>query len=208
MAKSFDTNPPTEIADDEPVATEHGGGTPAGIAPGYGLGPGGGPAIWFQGGVITMKARARDTDGAYALTEWYGPRDMVAPGHIHDRDAEGFYVLEGTIDIGVGDAVHHATPGTFVHVPPQTVHDWRVTSAWCRFLVIILPGGFEHFFEELAEPAQVATYPYTEHRRPGLDEIMSVGAKYGWRPGDGPLDTASTAPPTVGRLAPDPSPGA
>jgi quercetin dioxygenase-like cupin family protein len=207
VAQSFDTHPPTEIADDEPVATAHGGGTPDGIAPGYALGPGGGPAIWFQGGIITMKARARDTDGAYALTEWYGPRDMVAPGHVHERDVECFYVLEGTLDIGVGDAVHHATPGTFIHVPKQTVHDWRVTSAWCRFLVFILPGGFEHFFEELAEPAQSPTYPYTEHRQPALEEIMGVGAKYGWRPGDGPLDTASSAPATVGRLEPD-APGA
>lgn len=200
MAKSFDTDPPTEIADDEPVATRHSGGTPEGIAPGYALGPGGGPAIWFQGGIITMKARAADTDGEYALTEWYGPRDMVAPGHVHERDAEGFYVLEGTIDIGVGDTVHHATPGTFVHVPKQTVHDWRVTSAWCRFLVLIIPGGFEHFFEELSEPAQSPTYPYTEHRQPSLEEIMAAGTKYGWRPGEGPTNTESTAPPTAGRL--------
>jgi quercetin dioxygenase-like cupin family protein len=205
MTWSFDTNPPTEIGDDEPVATHHHGGTPEGIAPGYVLGPGGGPSIWFQGGIITMKARALDTDGEYALTEWYGPRDMVAPGHIHDTDAEAFYILEGTLDIGVGDTVHHATPGTFIHVPKQTVHDWRVTSATCRFLVFIIPGGFEHFFEQLAEPALSATYPYTEHRQPPFEEILEVGQPYGWRPGDGPLDTASTAPRTVGRLEPDAS---
>jgi quercetin dioxygenase-like cupin family protein len=200
VALSFETQPPTEIADGAPVATSHAAGTPEGIAPGYALAPGGGPSIWFQGVTITMKARALDTDGEYALTEWSGPRDAVAPGHLHERDAEGFYILEGTIDIGVGDTIYHATPGTFIHVPKATVHDWRVTSAWCRFLVFIIPGGFEHFFEELGEPARAATFPYTDHRRPTLEEIMAVGGKYGWQPGQGVLDTESTSPATAGRL--------
>jgi oxalate decarboxylase/phosphoglucose isomerase-like protein (cupin superfamily) len=125
---------------------------------------------------------------------------MVAPGHVHDRDAEGFYILEGTLDIGVGDTAYHAVPGSYIYVPPRTVHDWRVTSATCKFLVFIVPGGFEHFFEELAEPAQSATYPYTEHRQPPLEEIRAAGGKYGWSTGHGVLDTGSTAPPTAGRL--------
>jgi quercetin dioxygenase-like cupin family protein len=202
MARSF-TDPPSEIPDDAPVSNEHAGGTPEGVAPGYALGPGEGPAIWFQGGIITMKARALDTDAGFAVTEWFGPRDMVAPGHLHDRDAEGFYILEGTLDIGVGDTIYHAVPGSYIYVPPSTVHDWRVTSATCKFLVFIVPGGFEHFFEELSEPAQSPTYPYTEHRQPSLDEIQAAGEKYGWSTGRGVLDTESTAPPTVGRLERD-----
>jgi quercetin dioxygenase-like cupin family protein len=202
MSTSF-TDPPVEIADDEPVSRAHSGGTPAPHSPGYALGPGEGPSIWFQGGIVTMKARAHDSDCQFGLTEWYGPRDMVAPGHSHATDAEAFYILEGELDIGVGDTAYHATPGTYIYVPKETVHDWRVTSATCRFLVFIIPGGFEHFFEELAESAQSPTYPYSEHRHPPLAEIMAVGAKYGWSPGDGPLDTQSTAPPTLGRLAQD-----
>jgi hypothetical protein len=137
LARSF-TNPPVEIGDDQPVATQHSGGTPGDVAPGYALGPGEGPAIWFQGGIITMKARKLDTDGGFAVTEWFA-----------------------------------------------------------------VPGGFEHFFEELAESAQSATYPYTEHRQPPLEEIQAAGEKYGWSTGHGVLDTQSTAPPTVGRLERD-----
>lgn len=199
MSLSF-TDPPVEIPDEEPVTSKHSGGTPAPHSPGYHLAPGEGPAIWFQGGLITMKARAKDTDGQYAVTEWYGPRGMVAPGHRHRSDAEGFFILEGTLDIGVGDRTYQATPGSFIHVPKDTVHDWRVTSASCRFLVIILPGGFEHFFEELGEDARSPSYPYTEHRHPSFEEIQAVGEKYGWAPGEGPTGTGSTTPPTVGRL--------
>ncbi len=197
---SFTAGGPVEIADTEPVAGEHAGGTPEGISPGYALATGEGPAIWFQGGIITMKARRQDTDGQFALTEWYGPRGMLAPGHSHEHEAEGFYIVEGTLDIGVGDTVYHATQGTYIYVPKQTVHDWVVTSAICKFLVFIIPGGFEHFFEELAEPALSATYPYTEHRNPPLEEIEAVGEKYGWSKGHGPLQTESSAPAPVGRL--------
>lgn len=203
MTNSFSTTPAIEIADTDPVATEHAGGTPEGIAPGYRLGSGEGPAVWFQGGIITMKARRHDSDGQFGLTEWYGPRGMVAPGHVHEHEAEGFYILEGTLDIGVGDTVYQAAPGDYIYVPKQTVHDWVVTSASCKFLVFIIPGGFEHFFEELGESAQSPTFPYTDHRRPPLEEIEAVGSKYGWRKGEGPLDTASTAPPTAGRLVRD-----
>jgi quercetin dioxygenase-like cupin family protein len=200
MTNSFEKTPPLEIVDDAPVASEHAGGTPEGIAPGYHLGSGEGPAIWFQGGIITMKARQHDTDGQFGLTEWHGPRGMVAPGHIHEHEAEGFYIVEGNLDIGVGDAVYHATPGDYIYVPKQTVHDWIVTSASCKFLVFIIPGGFEHFFEELADPALSATFPYTTHVNPTLEQVMAAGSKYGWSPGHGPNDTESSAPPALGRL--------
>lgn len=200
MSYSFTAGGRIEIGEDEPVCTEHAGATPDGISPGYALGPGEGPAIWFQGGIITMKARQQETDRQFALTEWYGPRGMVAPGHSHEHEAEAFYILEGTLDIGVGDTVYHATPGTYIYVPKRTVHDWVVTSATCKFLVFIIPGGFEHFFEQLAEPALSATYPYTTHRNPSLEEIVAVGDSYGWSPGEGPLATISTGPEPVGRL--------
>ena len=200
MTLSHTTNGPVEIADDEFVTSDHAGGTPEGIAPGYHLPLGEGPAIWFQGGIITMKARAKDTDGMYGVTEWYGPRGMVAPGHIHEHEAEGFYILEGTLRMGIGDQVYRATPGDFLHVPPKTVHDWVVESTTCKFLVWIIAGGFEHFFEELADPALSATFPYTTHVNPTLEQVMAAGAKYGWSPGHGPNDTESSAPPAVGRL--------
>jgi quercetin dioxygenase-like cupin family protein len=199
MGTSF-SNPPRELADNEPVAAEHAGGTPAGIAPGYRLGPGEGPAVWFQGGLVTMKARTHDTSGQLGLVELHGPLGSVAPGHVHDKEGEGFWLLEGRLDISVGDTVFQMTPGTFVWVPPRTVHEWRITSAVARFIVMVVPGGFEHFFEELGEPALAPTFPYTEHRNPQLEEISEIGPRYGWSTGEGVMGTPSSAPRPVGRL--------
>jgi quercetin dioxygenase-like cupin family protein len=200
---SHDSIPPTPIPDDAPVTAGHAGATPSPISPGYALGQGEGPATWFQGGLLTMKARRADTDGQFSLVEFLQPRGSLAPGHVHHDESEGFFILEGMLRIGVGDTVYEASPGDYVYVPKQTVHDWIVTTAHCRFLVIITPGGFEHFFEELGEPALAATWPYTEHSQPGLETILEVGSRYGWSSGEGPLHTDSSAPPTVGRLQRD-----
>ncbi len=136
MSTSF-TDPPIEIADDQAVASATPVGHPHRTSPGRTLGPGEGHDL-LQGGIITMKARAHDTDGQFALTEWYGPRDMVAPGTATQPMPRPSTSSSGELDIGVGDTAYHTTPGSYIYVPKDTVHDWRVTSATCRFLVFII----------------------------------------------------------------------
>ncbi|GAW50118.1 MULTISPECIES: quercetin 2,3-dioxygenase [unclassified Nocardioides] len=203
MATSFGPEP-QEIGDDEPVATETAGGSPDGVAPGYLLRDGEGPAWWFGGGLLTMKARQRDTDGKFAMIEFAGPRGMSAPGHTHPREAEAFWVLDGELSVGVGDAVHHEVgPGSFFYAPVDTVHEWIITSTTAKFLCLVLPGGFERFFEELSEPAAAFALPYTKHFEPGMEDFMRAGEPFDWKPADGPLGAPVYRPQTVGRLATD-----
>ena len=61
-----------------------------------------GDAIWFIGGYITLLSHAKETRGQISLTEWVGPRGMCAPPHSHTLEAEGFYILEGDLTVGVG----------------------------------------------------------------------------------------------------------
>ncbi|MGD9734295.1 MAG: quercetin 2,3-dioxygenase [Solirubrobacterales bacterium] len=200
MAKSF-ANPAVEIGDDEPVSPTNAGGSPDGVAPAYLLNDGEGPSLWFMGGLLTAKARARDTDGQFGLLEFAGPRGMAAPGHEHPKESEAFYVLEGTLDLGIGETVYRDVgPGAFFYVPPSTVHEWEVTSTTAKFLCLILPGGFEHFFEELSESAKYPVPPYTDHYMPTLEDLQRVGDKYEWKAAEGPLGVPVTIPQPIGRL--------
>jgi quercetin dioxygenase-like cupin family protein len=45
--------------------------------------------------------------------------------HVHDDHVDAFYVLEGIVAFTLGDDVVHAEPGTFVAVPPGTLHGFR-----------------------------------------------------------------------------------
>lgn len=203
MATSFGASP-RDISDDEPVASENAGGSPEGVAPGYMLREGEGPAFWFGGGLLTMKARTRDTDGQFGLIEFAGPRGMSAPGHQHPRETEAFWVIEGELSVGIGETKYeHVGPGAFFYVPVNTVHEWIITSTTARFLCLILPGGFERFFEELSDPAAAYAIPYTKHREPGLEDFERAGAPFDWQPAQGPLGAPVYLPDTVGRLVTD-----
>jgi hypothetical protein len=55
----------------------------------------------------------------------------------------------------LGDAVVHADAGTLVFKPRYQWHTfWNAGDGPCRILEIISPGGFEHLFEEAAEPRE------------------------------------------------------
>src|SRR5215469_16513494 len=69
-------------------------------------------AIWYNGSLMTFLATGADTHGQFALIEAVARRGNVPPTHIHHREDEIFYVLEGEIVISVGDRTIKGTAGT------------------------------------------------------------------------------------------------
>ena len=80
------------------------------------------------------------------------PRALAAPLHMHTREDEYSYVLEGHMGALLGDDVVEAGPGDLVHKPRNQWHTfWNAGDDPCRILEIISPAGFEHFFQELSD---------------------------------------------------------
>jgi mannose-6-phosphate isomerase-like protein (cupin superfamily) len=80
------------------------------------------------------------------------PRALAAPLHLHTREDEYSYVLEGRMGALLGDDVVEAGPGDLVHKPRNQWHTfWNAGDEPCRILEIISPAGFEHFFQELSD---------------------------------------------------------
>ena len=181
--------PPIEIDVNDPVSTTHSGGTPEGLAPGYVLPAGAGPATWFMQALFTMKARALDTNGQFSVVEQFAPRGFAAPAHTHSNTTEAFYVLDGEMDFAVGDTVYRGiVAGGFAYVPHSTRHEFRVVSETAKFLLITTPGGFEKYFEALSSPATAYELPSTEHRQLTPDEVIAAKRLYGAMPtNDGTL---------------------
>jgi mannose-6-phosphate isomerase-like protein (cupin superfamily) len=76
------------------------------------------------------------------------------PPHVHERLHDVFYVLEGTLAMRLGDERLEAPPGTFVCVPPGTVHTFsNPGAARVRFLNFNTPGGWERYMRDLAAAA-------------------------------------------------------
>jgi mannose-6-phosphate isomerase-like protein (cupin superfamily) len=78
------------------------------------------------------------------------PRALAAPLHLHTREDEYSYVLEGRMGALLGDEVVEAGPGDLVHKPRNQWHTfWNASDEPTRILEIISPAGFERFFREL-----------------------------------------------------------
>jgi mannose-6-phosphate isomerase-like protein (cupin superfamily) len=101
---------------------------------------------------VTIKAMGKDTAGSFYLGE-----AMIAPGftgpppHVHERLHDMFYVLDGMLTMQVGDATVDLAAGSFVCVPPGTVHTFSNRSEQpVRFLNFSTPAGWENYMRDLA----------------------------------------------------------
>jgi mannose-6-phosphate isomerase-like protein (cupin superfamily) len=100
------------------------------------------------------------------------PRALAAPLHLHTREDEYSYVLEGRMGALLGDEVVEAGPGDLVHKPRNQWHTfWNAGDEPCRILEIIAPAGFEHFFEELVAMGGVL--------RAAPEAVADLSARYG-----------------------------
>ena len=122
-----------------------------GTAAPFALAAGDGERLSWMGDPTVLKATSVDTDGRYAVAEVIsGPASLV-PLHVHHREDEAFYVLEGAVSFWVGDERHDATAGSFVFGPKDVPHRYEVTSETARMLMVFSPGGFEGFIRETAD---------------------------------------------------------
>jgi quercetin dioxygenase-like cupin family protein len=123
-------------------------------------------AFWWQGSLMQIKARAEGTDGALGLVEGSFYRGFGPPLHVHSREDEAMYVLEGEIRFRQGDDEFVAGPGTWVWCPRGIGHAFRVESEKARALVIVIPGGLERMFEEGGIPVGESADPPVQEYDP------------------------------------------
>jgi mannose-6-phosphate isomerase-like protein (cupin superfamily) len=92
-----------------------------------------------------------ETGEQFSLVEHpMSPRALAAPIHLHEREDEYSFVLEGRMGALLGDDVVEAGPGDLVFKPRNQWHTfWNAGEEPCRILEIISPAGFEGFFREL-----------------------------------------------------------
>jgi quercetin dioxygenase-like cupin family protein len=132
----------------------------------------------FFGALATLKATSASTDGKLMLIEHVAPRGIGSPLHVHHREDEWFYVLEGELTVWVDGRVVRAGAGDFVFGPRDVPHTFVVSSDEARFLLATMPADFEGFVRTLAEPVETLTNG-TPPGPPDMERIMATAAEYG-----------------------------
>lgn len=141
--------------------------------------PGEGEAFWMLGGLYEVKASSDETDGAMTVMEMTMPPGMGPPPHTHPG-SESVYVLEGRIRYHIAGEATEAGPGTFFHIPKDTVENFEpIGDSTVKLLVIYQPGGIDKFFAEAGEPAQVRELPPPSEEPPDVERLAAIAAKYG-----------------------------
>lgn len=140
---------------------------------------GAGPSVWVVGDTYTFKARSEDTDGAFTLFEASVPPGGGPPPHIHLREDEAYYVLEGELEVLDSDRPFVATAGSYVYIPRGVLHRFKnVGETVARMLIFFTPAGFDEFFFEVGQPAVVeGTAP--ELGSEEIERILELAPKYG-----------------------------
>jgi quercetin dioxygenase-like cupin family protein len=140
-----------------------------------------GEARWWLGGLAEIKATAEQTGGLLSLIEITEPPNAAAPLHVHHREDEGFWILEGDVTFEVGDATIEATAGDFAFGPRGIPHGYTVGDAGCRMLFIMTPGGFEDLVREMSVPARARTLPPApdEDEEPDWEHVAAVARAHG-----------------------------
>ncbi len=121
---------------------------------------------------VIFRLYSEDTGGRFAVVEHPIPPGNLAVPHVHHNEDEYSYVLEGEVAFQLGEKVTYERPGALIVKPREIWHAfWNESSASARILEIISPGGFEHYFEEMAEL-------FATGRIREAEEAFKVGQKY------------------------------
>jgi quercetin dioxygenase-like cupin family protein len=145
---------------------------------GFLVGPGEGEAVWSIGGRFTRKVGGTDSASRLAILEAVLTRTSEPRRHIHHREDEAFYILDGQLSLYVGESVLTAGAGSLAFAPMGIPHTFTVDIEPSRVLVITSPSGFEGFVFDLGVPAP------TDEPPPGLalaapQVILPVAERYG-----------------------------
>ena len=133
--------------------------------------------LWVMGSELDIVVGGDQTGGAYAIAEDRSMPGFGPPPHVHEREDEGFYVIEGEYLFGSEDGEVRAGPGTFIHAPKGHLHWWRnVGSGPGRHLEIFVPAGLERMFEEVGEPI---SDPAAEPAAADPRRLLAAAPRYG-----------------------------
>ncbi|MDQ1484312.1 MAG: hypothetical protein QOJ62_5 [Actinomycetota bacterium] len=143
---------------------------------------GSGPATWAMGSLFERLINGEESGdqlGASIVTQ---PPGIATPLHVHSREAEAFYLLDGTMTYQAGEQLLHLVGGDFIYLPLGVPHAFRVTGdVPVRYLGLTVPGRLLGLYDEVGIPALERRLP-GEDGTPMAEEIQRwnrVGPDYG-----------------------------
>lgn len=138
-----------------------------------------GEARWWFSCLAVIKATAADIGGQMTIVEITESPGVQGPLHVHHREDEGFWILEGDATFEVGDRTIEAHAGDYVFGPRDIPHRYSVGDTGCRMLFIMTPGGFEDLVIPMSEPARSRILPPPSDEEPDWERVAAIAKAHG-----------------------------
>ena len=140
-------------------------------------------STWYKGILTSGLATSEETGGAFDLVHSNMRAGTEPPPHVHSRESEFFYVLDGKLEVYVDSEVFEVGEGEFMFLPMGRPHAFLIRSAEIRMLVQILPGGFVSAVGKMAVPAEKLEIPsdMQTYATADLETTLKVFADHGIR---------------------------
>jgi mannose-6-phosphate isomerase-like protein (cupin superfamily) len=133
---------------------------------------------WYMGILLTNLIEKKDTAGAFSLLEATLTPGNEPPPHVHSREDELFYVLEGEFDMYVGEEALKVKAGECIILPKFKPHAFVIRSPRLRVLILYTPGGVEEAFRRMSSPAQNLEPP-TEAVTYSMSDLEQTARRFG-----------------------------
>jgi quercetin 2,3-dioxygenase len=172
---------------------------PDGVVP-YVIASGGGIRRIVGCELYILLATNANTNGEFLVLDNIGPAGNAIIQHLHEQHTETFFCTAGQMTMWNNGAQHQMQPGDFLHVPPGTIHSFRLDAHCTRFFSVLAPGIFEPFFHALGSPYDGFIFP-PEPGPARFDRLMQKVQA-------GELDLKVVGPPPDGSPGPGRPPGA
>ena len=139
-----------------------------------------GRTIAVVGDVYRFLATGEDTNGKYAMWEAIVPPGGGPPPHVHSREEEGFYILEGEVTFQIDEQRIVAGPGMFANMPVGTPHSFKNdTDRSAKMLISVAPAGLEKMFFEIGVPLSEGSTTAPPPTKEEIEKLLAVTPRYG-----------------------------
>ncbi|MHA6249340.1 cupin domain-containing protein [Pontibacter sp. CAU 1760] len=148
-------------------------------------------AVLWLGELAIIHTSGQQTNGSYTMIELFATKEGSPPWHVHHREDESFYVLEGAFTFYVGEKVIKAKAGDFLFAPKDIPHTYTVDSpGHARVLMTCSPAGFEDMVRAMSTPATTLIPPPPETADTDFERIINLASDYGVEFIDRPMPSA------------------
>jgi quercetin dioxygenase-like cupin family protein len=135
-------------------------------------------ACWYGDQLLIFLLIGEDTAGQFSLVRVHGVQGAEPLPHVHTREDETIYLLEGTLTVVAGGETLRACAGETITIPRGLDHRVHYDTPEVTFLAQYSPAGFEYFFHELSAPAQYLGLPPRPTKLEAA-RLRSMAARYG-----------------------------